>query len=261
MPTPFTEFIRQSHANEWQYGKSSTKSKNNAYYSAWEQWNKSKKTPDDNAALLKAIDPEIRSAAYIHTGKDDPLTLSKAQIMALSSLNSYDPEKAELSTYIHSQLQPLKREVRNQAKPIKIPEGAFYEKQKIEQATLELEHELGRPPTDEEISLKTGIPIKRIGNIRKYNTGVSISQFDEQGATPAFSLGDKYNEAWVQLVYDDLNPRDKIIMEHTLGLNGKKVLSNQDLAKKLKITPGAVSQAKARIQKALDEEEKYSPFQ
>jgi DNA-binding NarL/FixJ family response regulator len=49
-------------------------------------------------------------------------------------------------------------------------------------------------------------------------------------------------------------------MEHTLGLHGKKVLSNQEIARKLRLTPGAVSQRKATIQQLLNQEQELSPF-
>jgi DNA-binding NarL/FixJ family response regulator len=44
-------------------------------------------------------------------------------------------------------------------------------------------------------------------------------------------------------------------MEHTLGMNNKKVLSNQEIARKLGLSPGAISQRKARIQQLLDRRE------
>jgi hypothetical protein len=49
-------------------------------------------------------------------------------------------------------------------------------------------------------------------------------------------------------------------MEHTLGMNGRRALNNTDLARKLGKSPGAISQAKARIQTMLDQGEELSPF-
>ena len=49
-------------------------------------------------------------------------------------------------------------------------------------------------------------------------------------------------------------------MENSLGMNGRKVLSNQELARKLNRSPGAISQAKARIQELLNKEDELSPF-
>jgi len=49
-------------------------------------------------------------------------------------------------------------------------------------------------------------------------------------------------------------------MEHTLGMHGKRVLSNQDVARKLKLSPGAISQRKARIQSKMDLAEDLKVF-
>jgi hypothetical protein len=70
----------------------------------------------------------------------------------------------------------------------------------------------------------------------------------------------KRHSAWTQMVYDDLDPYHQQVMEHTLGMNGRRVASNADLAKKLGKSPGAISQAKARIQTFLDQGEELSPF-
>jgi DNA-binding NarL/FixJ family response regulator len=43
-----------------------------------------------------------------------------------------------------------------------------------------------------------------------------------------------------------------VILEHALGLHGKPVLQNQQIAKKLRLSPGAVSQRKAKIQAKLN---------
>ena len=70
----------------------------------------------------------------------------------------------------------------------------------------------------------------------------------------------KASKFWVELVYSDLDETDQLILAHTLGLRGREVLQNQQLAKKLGISPGAVSQRKQRIQRLLDREQQLSPF-
>jgi hypothetical protein len=59
-------------------------------------------------------------------------------------------------------------------------------------------------------------------------------------------------ESWHEFVYHDLDPIDQVILEHSLGLHGKQVLPNQDIARKLKLSPGAISQRKVRIQDQLN---------
>lgn len=67
------------------------------------------------------------------------------------------------------------------------------------------------------------------------------------------SVGGDDARAWQSFVYESLDPTDRVIMEHTLGMYGRPVMSNQEIARKLGITPSAVSQRKTRIQLRLDE--------
>jgi hypothetical protein len=62
----------------------------------------------------------------------------------------------------------------------------------------------------------------------------------------------------VEMVYDELDDYHKKVMEHALGMNGRRALSNQGIARRLNRSPGAISQAKARIQKMLNEAEALS---
>ena len=53
-------------------------------------------------------------------------------------------------------------------------------------------------------------------------------------------------------MYDGLDDRSKLVMEHTFGMNGKPVIDNLALARKLRITPARVSQIRSEIQKKID---------
>jgi len=43
-----------------------------------------------------------------------------------------------------------------------------------------------------------------------------------------------------------------VILEHSTGLFGQPKLSNNDIARKLSVTPSAISQRRLRIQNQLD---------
>jgi hypothetical protein len=57
-----------------------------------------------------------------------------------------------------------------------------------------------------------------------------------------------------------MDPINQKIMEHSLGLHGQPRLPNHEIAKLLRLSPGAISQRKARIQQTLDKESELSPF-
>ncbi len=86
-----------------------------------------------------------------------------------------------------------------------------------------------------------------------------ISAIDPM-ASPGGANNEKAHNAWLEIVYDDLDSIDKKIMEFTLGLHGRPQLGNAEIAARLKRTPGAISQRKAKIQQKIRQEEFLSPF-
>jgi len=101
-----------------------------------------------------------------------------------------------------------------------------------------------------------GISAKRLEHVRRANPGVAEGSIVQEGdgGTQVFNpaVANTNDKTWLSFVYHDLQPTDQVILEHTVGLNGKPVLSKQMIARKLGISPGAVSQRAAKIQARLD---------
>ena len=75
--------------------------------------------------LLKALDPTIeeRPAQVLCTG--DKAYKTKARVLALEAVNSYDPAKgASLSTHVFNNLQRLQRIGAQRSNIIRMPENA-----------------------------------------------------------------------------------------------------------------------------------------
>lgn len=235
-------------------------SKYKPQFQAWQ----SKPTPATTGALLKTLQPEIDRGIFAHVGQSNPLLKSRAKKMTLQALRSYDPTKARLGTHIVNQLQGLKRVSRQQTQILPMPERVTLNQGFIERAKAELAEELGREPNVDEISDRTGLSPKRINYVQKFKYPVSegffesMSQEDGDGGfMPA--VDQRPTNSWHEFVYSDLDDTNKKIMEWTIGLHGSRPLSNQEIALKLRMTPGAVSQRKAKIQQILDRED-LNPF-
>jgi len=233
-------------------------------YTAW----KAKPGPTTNAAMLKALQPSIEGAIRTHVGEPNPLLISRARVMALQGLNSYDPKRGRLQSHMYNHLLGLKRANRQQTTILKVPERIQLDKYHLENATKELTALHGVEPTDDRLSEFTGYSPARIAKVRSYKSGLSeghISDLEEQGVgfsgggsvQPGQKKGKSY---WHEIVYDELDDHHKKVMELAFGLNGRKPLPNQVIAAKMNRSPGAISQAKARIQQMLDEEYELSPF-
>jgi DNA-directed RNA polymerase specialized sigma subunit len=233
------------------------------YKSLYDTW-KINPNPSTTGMLLSAVSPEIDRGIFAHVGQSNPLLKSRAKKMALQAIRTYDPSQAKLSTHIVNQLQGLKRVSRQQGQILPIPERVAMDQGFVEKAKAELEDELGREPTMVEIADRTGLSPKRINYVRKFRypmaegTISSMSEDEESGGF-APAVDQQQTNTWFEFVYSDLDETNQKIMEWTLGLHGSPVLSNQQIARKLRITPGAVSQRKAKIQQALNQEE-LNPF-
>lgn len=227
-------------------------------YAAW----KEKPGPESNAAMLKTLQPAIDRGIRAHVGEPNPLLVSRARKLALNGLHSYDPSRSRLQTHLFNQLQGLKRINRQQGQVIRAPERVSIDAYHLRNYEQELTDQLGREPTDAELANHSGFSKRRIAHVRGLQAGVPEGSLDvaAPGIMPGMSVDPKARQSWVEMVYDDLAPVDQKIMEHAIGLHGRPVISNTEIAAKLRRTPGAISQRKKRIQALLDQEESLSPF-
>lgn len=228
-------------------------------YAAW----KAAPGPTTNAAMLTAMAPAIDGAIRTHVGASNPLLVSRARMMALQGLRSYDPRRGRLQTHVYNQLLGLKRANRQQTQILRVPERLALSRRHLDTATQELQAKLGREPTDVELSDATGFDLKHLARIRAAQSGLAEGYFDEAGGEVPGGVrrvGPAPASRWHAVVYDELDDYHKKIMEYAYGLHGRRPLQNQEIAVKLRRSPGAISQAKARIQAMLDEEHELSPF-
>lgn len=227
-------------------------------YAAW----KAAPTPESNRAMLKTLEPLIQKGVTTFTGQTNPLLTSQARRLTLEGLRSYDPTRSRLQTHLYNQYKGLRRISRQQSQVISVPERVLFDQQRLRGYEQELTDQLGRAPSDRELADHSGFSMKRISHVRRYQAGIPEGSLESaaQGLTPQVRPSNQPQETWLQMVYDDLQPMDQKIMELSLGLHGRTALSNQEIARKLGRSPGAISQRKARIQQLLDQEQDLSPF-
>lgn len=224
------------------------------------QWQK-QRTPAMNTKLLSTLQPVIDTAVTSYAGANPgPTIKSRAKLMALKALETYDPQRGNVKTHLLSQLQSLRRMSAQEQNIIHIPEQVGLDFQRLSESENELRDRLGRDPTDDELADHTMLSPRRIRKIRSFRqplaegttTTENDYENDSDGVASTIPGADRGHEAWMNFVYDDLSPTDKLIMDLTLGRNGRRRTSTQDIAKRLNITPGAVSQRAAKIQGMLD---------
>jgi DNA-directed RNA polymerase specialized sigma subunit len=232
------------------------------YADAYKAW-QTEDNPKTRGKLLRTVQPVVDTAIRSYAGKTSPAVQSQAKMLAMQSFKTYDPAKGAMKTHLLSNLQRLQRIAGQSAQPIHIPERIGLARNQLREAEEVLRDDLGRDPSDMEIANHTGLSLGRLAQIRKANSGInSGSVIDETGENyaPAVNMPGNTDaaDAWQQMVYYDLGQTDQVIMDYSLGLHGTPKMSNTEIAQRLGITPGAVSQRKNKIQALLDEQ--YNVF-
>lgn len=212
--------------------------------------------PAANAAFLKTLHPVIEGAVKTHVGDPHPIIMSQARRMALGAMRTYDPSRGRVSTHLYNHLQGLKRVNRKQTQMVAVPERVAMERAGLDASADELRSELGREPSDAELADRSGISYRRMKRVRSYRPAVAEGQMEDEETGSPYSAGRASRSgaaaAWADIVYHELPPHEQKVMEWTLGLNGHPRLANHEIAARLGRTPGAISQAKLRIQARLD---------
>lgn len=242
-----------------------------AYSQAVMEWQK-RPTPENSRRLLQLISPVIDQAVYATVGVGaSPLIRSRAKVLALQVLRKYNPRMGKVNTYLSSQFQTLRRYRRMVVTPFKIPEHRQFDFAAVMDAQEELRSELGREPSVEELSAKTHLPPSRIRAalaVPAYTSYGSLAvSDDEEELSPEMLAGAPTarqqrlaQRKWLETIYHDLgDPINKKIMEWKYGLFDKPILPGKEIARKLGITPAAVSQRWKQIESFVNSLEEVKP--
>lgn len=165
--------------------------------------------------------------------------LIEAYKLARKAAEKYDPSTGiKFSTYLTNALQKLSRLSTQYGNVVRVPENKQFKINKLNQVEQGLTDELGRQPSVAELADATGMGIGQVNSLlgtRKREVNMSNLSF-----APVFFEGGE--DEWVHFVYHDLSEKDKLIFEYRTGFGGKPVLDNNNIAKRLNISPSTVSQ-------------------
>lgn len=216
------------------------------------RWKK-ERSPQDTKRLLKYLHPTIQSALHTYAPGQESNFRVKATKLALNSLQQYDASKNTTpSTFVFTNLQRLNRIRRQRQNIIHIPQSQVYLKQQIDKKIAQLQQDLGRQPTITQICDATGMTKKKLQKIQGGSIFSQSSTINPQNNQSTFGIKDVTDKDYYNYVYDSVGDVDKKILQWSMPFNGTP-LSNNAIAKKLKLSPGAVSQRKARLQQLMSE--------
>jgi DNA-directed RNA polymerase specialized sigma subunit len=214
--------------------------------------------PASADAFLKAVSPIMETGLSTYGGKDvNPMLRTRARRVLLDSVKTYDPARASFKTHALGQLRTLQRHGARQRHVLSVPEGVVLDQGHLREAEGTLRDRFSRDPSDLELADHTGLSRRRIRYVRGYRPGFAEGQIagaggeeSEEDFSPAVAQGDPTHRL-AEFLYPDLDPTDQLILEYTLGLNGAPRLPGIELSRRVGLTPGAISQRKARLDAQL----------
>lgn len=219
-------------------------------------------TNDSRQKFLTIINPVINKYLGSVPQSNRELLKTQAQLLAIKALPHYRPDLSSLNTFLGQQFMGLRRKTRQQdpANIIRQPEHIQLLQQKLYEEQNKFQDEYGRAPSTQELADKTGISQKNINRIKSRKGSISYGSLNREGddgenvALPAVKTNISF-KAQVNYVYNELEPTDQFILEHSQGFShlfNNHSMSNAELAKNTGLSLASISQKKARMQKLLD---------
>jgi DNA-directed RNA polymerase specialized sigma subunit len=217
-----------------------------------DRW-KSYKSPKDAATIYNALKPAVSGAIQSYGGGDRSLT-AQAYRIAYDSLNSYDKTKGtDVKTHVHNHLKRLNRISADRNNIVHIPEGVAKDYSTVAKAIANFVDEFDREPNEDELSDITKLSKKRIDKILNRTTSISGSEaFTEEGGDRVTHSGIS-DDSYIDYLYASSDNIDKKIIEMTAGRRGSRIYQNAEVARRLRMTPAAVSQRMNKLRDRMVE--------
>lgn len=212
-------------------------------------------TSEARKTILKELEPTMRAAITSYApGMERAMRIPAAKLV-LESMRLYKPDMGtDPKTYAFHSLKRLSRVSATRSNIMPNPEGLRLESQQLADIGERIEDETGREASMAELSAKSGLSLKRITRIQDGDKVINdSSSLDEMGMDSTMASKDVTDKDYLDYVYASVDPINQKIMEWSTGMYKKPVLSNQDIAAKLKMSPAAVSQRRAKIEQMLSE--------
>lgn len=217
-----------------------------------DRW-KAYKSPKDANTIYTALKPTISGAIRAYGGGDTSLT-AQAYRLAYDSLNSYDKSKGtDVRTHVHNHLKRLNRIAADRNNIVHIPEGVAKDYSTVSRAISNFVDEHNREPNDDELSDMTKLSKKRIDKILNRSTNISGSEaVTDEGADRVTHSGIS-EDTYIDYLYASSDNIDKKIIDMTAGRGGRRIYSNAEVARRLRMTPAAISQRMNKLRDRMAE--------
>jgi RNA polymerase nonessential primary-like sigma factor len=218
----------------------------------------------DFEARQKMIEHNLRLVVniakhYAHRGMALLDLIEEGNLGLIHALEKFEPERGfRFSTYATWWIrQNIERAIMNQSRTIRLPVHVIKELNIVLRALRHLETHCEKEPTIEDVAHLLGRPVEEVRRVLAYNErmtsldapldidpmlSIGESIPDEHNPTPDLKIEDTKLEAYVQKWLNQLNDKQRRVIEHRYGLNGYDICTLEQLAEFMSLTRERVRQ-------------------
>ena len=196
--------------------------------------------------------------------------IEEGNLGLLRAVEGFDPSmNTRFSTYASYWIkQSIKRALINTGKTIRIPAYMAQLLTEWRRATVELQEDLGRPPTQEEVAAHMNLPRRKLNLIKKairiYNAApqadaaeegqtIDATVMDVRVKTPEASLIETDDVRQVLTLLDQMGEREATVLRLRFGLDGGEPKTLKEIGERLGLTRERVRQIEREALGALRE--------
>jgi len=225
----------------------------------WKAWKAGGQKPHLLEPLLKSFAPLINERIKHYRGRVEmPISTIEQEHNKwfLKGLQTYDPNKgAALNTHLYTNLKKAGRYIEANKNFSYISENVSRNIGAYNAFRSEIAERLGHEPDDKTVldfAIKEKHPklgilslkdLKRLNNEQRKG----LIQTGHESDLLAHGDVDPREVEVAHLIIPQLTPQERLVHEHTLGLNGKAQLKPGDIAKKLKMDNSKVAKLRSAI--------------
>jgi RNA polymerase primary sigma factor len=232
----------------------------------------------DSEARDRMVRANLRlvvNIARAYTGKGLHLAdlIEEGNLGLLRAVEGFDPSmNTRFSTYASYWIkQSIKRAIVNTAKTIRVPAYMVDLLTKWRRASAQLQEELGRPATQEEIASSLRLSKKKLSIIKKairiYSAAPQTDQADDgwsldelvmdgRSKTPDLSMMEHDDLRQVLTLLDKMDPREGTVLRMRFGLDDQEPKTLKEIGERLSLTRERVrqleSEALGKLRAALE---------